>query len=64
MEEFAMKVFFTICAGLLLLAGATIHAADATNSDSVVKVETNAGKPDADGKQVVTLTLTIEKGNS
>jgi DsbC/DsbD-like thiol-disulfide interchange protein len=37
-------------------------AAQATKSDSVVKIETAADKPDADGKQIVTLKLTMEKG--
>ncbi len=31
-------------------------------SDSVVKATAAAGKPDADGKQTVTLTLAIDKG--
>lgn len=33
-----------------------------TTSDSVVKVASNAEKPDADGKQVVAITLTIDDG--
>jgi hypothetical protein len=51
-----------IAAAVLSAAGGVAQAADASKSDSVVKIETNAAKPDADGKQVVTLTLTIDKG--
>ena len=47
-------------AALTLAAGPI--AAQGTKSDSVVKIETAADKPDADGKQVVTLKLTIDKG--
>lgn len=36
--------------------------AQAKKSDSVVKVSAAAGKADADGKQVVTVTLTMDKG--
>ena len=61
-----MRLFITIptlvAAGILSAAGAPVHAADALKSDSKVKIETSAGKPDADGKQVVTLTFTIDKG--
>jgi DsbC/DsbD-like thiol-disulfide interchange protein len=32
-----------------------------TKSDSKVKIKASAGKPDADGKQVVTIKLKIEK---
>jgi len=35
--------------------------AQAKKSDSVVKVEAKADKPDADGKQTITITLDIEK---
>src|SRR6516165_5796978 len=37
-----------------------VHA-QAKKSDSVVKAEAKADKPDADGKQTVTITLDIEK---
>ncbi len=46
-------------------AGATNEArpqGNPTRSDSVVKVAAKAEKPDADGKQLVTITLTIDKG--
>ena len=36
--------------------------ADATKSESKVKIEATAGKPDADGKQVVTVKIAIDKG--
>lgn len=35
--------------------------AQARKSDSVVKVEVTADKPDADGKQTITITLDIDK---
>jgi hypothetical protein len=47
-------------AALMLAAGPAL--AQATKSDSVVKIEPSADKPDADGKQVVTLKLTIDDG--
>jgi len=47
-------------AALTLAAGPV--AAQAAKSDSVVKIAPTAEKPDADGKQVVTLKLTIEDG--
>jgi DsbC/DsbD-like thiol-disulfide interchange protein len=66
MEDSAMRLFIVIpfftAAVVLSAAGADAQTAEASKSDSVVKIETNAGKPDADGKQVVTLTLTIDKG--
>ena len=47
---------------LVVLAGHEGTAlAQAKKSDSVVKVEAKADKPDADGKQTVTITLDIEK---
>jgi DsbC/DsbD-like thiol-disulfide interchange protein len=45
---------------LTLAAGPV--AAQAAKSDSVVKIAPTADKPDADGKQVVTLKLTIDEG--
>jgi DsbC/DsbD-like thiol-disulfide interchange protein len=53
---FAVAVLIT---GLALTAG---RAAAPLKSDSVVKATAVAGKPDADGKQTVTLTLAIDKG--
>jgi uncharacterized protein len=47
-------------AGLALTAGSA--AAAPLKSDSVVKATAVAAKPDADGKQTVTLTLSIDKG--
>ena len=53
-------------AGLLACLAAAFTAAGAsaqgTKSDSKVKITAKADKPGADGKQVVTLTLTIESG--
>jgi DsbC/DsbD-like thiol-disulfide interchange protein len=54
-------------AGLLALAlpaliGPTSAVAQAKKSDAVVKVAASADKPGADGKQVVTVTMTINKG--
>jgi DsbC/DsbD-like thiol-disulfide interchange protein len=46
---------------LALSAPGTPAFAQAKKSDSVVKVTATATRPDADGKQTVTLTLDIEK---
>ncbi len=43
-------------------AGVAPAAAAPLKSDSVVKATAVAGKPDADGKQTVTLTLAVDKG--
>jgi DsbC/DsbD-like thiol-disulfide interchange protein len=51
-----------LLAGLTALAGRSTALAAPLKSDSVVKATAAAEKPDADGKQVVTLTLTIDKG--
>jgi DsbC/DsbD-like thiol-disulfide interchange protein len=51
-----------LLAGLALTLAATSVFAQGLKSDSKVKATAKADKPDADGKQVVTLTLTIEKG--
>ena len=48
-----------LLAALTLAAGPALAA---SKSDSVVKATAVAGKPDADGKQTVTLTLAIDKG--
>lgn len=51
-----------LCAlGLLILVAPAILA-QAKKSDSVVKIEASATKPDADGNQTVTVTLDIDKG--
>jgi hypothetical protein len=50
-------------AGLLGLWGAAASPVHAINkSDSVVKISAAAAKPDADGKQVVTITLEMDQG--
>jgi uncharacterized protein len=49
----------------VLLLGVLVVVADARpprDSSGVVKSELKAGKPDADGKQTVTITLAVEKG--
>lgn len=46
----------------ILLCGSTTALAQVKKSDSVVKVEATTGKPDADGKQTVSITLDIENG--
>jgi uncharacterized protein len=56
-RHFAFAVA-ALVAGLALAAG----QAAPLKSDSVVKATVVAGKPDADGKQTVTLTLAIDKG--
>ncbi len=49
-------------AGLLTLGGRPPAWAAPLKSDSVVKATAAVDKPDAEGKQVVTLTLAIDKG--
>jgi uncharacterized protein len=49
-------------AGLTAFTGLAPAQAAPLKSDSVVKATADAGKPDADGKQVVTLTLAIDRG--
>ncbi len=51
-------------AGILVLAGLafTTQLAGAAKSDEKIKVTATADKPSADGKQVVTINLDVEKG--
>jgi DsbC/DsbD-like thiol-disulfide interchange protein len=52
-------------AGLLIGVACGVgagQAAEGTKSDSRIKVTAAADKPGADGKQVITVTLTIDKG--
>lgn len=46
----------------LLFCNAATALGQARKSDSLVKVDATADKPDADGKQTVTLTLEIDRG--
>jgi uncharacterized protein len=46
----------------ILLCNSATALAQARKSDSVVKVDATMDKPDADGKQTVTITLDIENG--
>jgi DsbC/DsbD-like thiol-disulfide interchange protein len=46
----------------ILLCDSATALAQARKSDSVVKVDATTDKPDADGKQSVTITLDIENG--
>lgn len=50
-----------ILAGYLAIAISSAEAAPRKSSD-VVKLDVKAGKPDADGNQVLTITLTMEAG--
>src|SRR4051812_16098503 len=50
-----------VLAGLLVPALAGPAAAQAKKSESVVRAKVAPSKPDADGKQVVTITLTMDK---
>ena len=45
----------------LLLCNAGTALGQAKKSDGVVKVDATADKPDADGKQTITITLDIDK---
>ncbi len=62
-----MKWFRRLGWPALLLAGLTLVSlsvpvqARPVNSESVVKITTEASQPDAEGRQVVTLTLAIAK---
>src|SRR6516162_1108235 len=56
-----MKPAFRIAAVVLAL-GALAGAAQLKKSDTVVKAEAKADPVGADGKQLVTITLTIDKG--
>ena len=50
-----------LLAGLILLSvAADARGQGAKKSDAVVKASAEATRPDADGKQTVTLTLTVE----
>jgi thiol:disulfide interchange protein len=49
-----------LASGILLVTALPVPG-QATGSESVVKSEAKAEKADADGKQVVTITLTIDK---
>lgn len=49
-----------LCLAVLALVGAGEAHAQGKKSDSVVKASASADKPGADGKQVVTVTLTID----
>ena len=49
-------------AGFMAVAGRSPALAAPLKSDSVVKATAAAEKPDANGKQVITLTLAIDKG--
>ena len=50
-----------LCGGLVALASDRHALAAAKKSESVVKATASAGKPDADGNLVVTVTLAIDK---
>jgi len=50
-----------LCGGMLAMNSDRPAWAAAKKSESVVKASASAGKPDADGKVVVTVTLAIEK---
>ncbi len=56
-----LGVLALILSAVLLCDSATAMA-QAKKSDSVVKVDAKADKPDVDGKQTVTITLDIENG--
>src|SRR5262245_44430356 len=49
-----------LCLATLALLGAPQAQAQGKKSDTVVKASATADKPGADGKQVVTVTLTID----
>lgn len=54
-------VIGVLALGAILVGKVEPALAQAKKSDSVVKVEVTADKPDADGKQTLTITLDIDK---
>jgi hypothetical protein len=64
-EGFATRwiavVALTLIGLVVLYTRQPLQAGDAKKSDAVVKVEAKADKPDGEGKQVVTVTLTVDK---
>jgi hypothetical protein len=50
-----------VLAGVLVLVAAGPAAAQAKKSESVVRAKVAPGKPDADGTQVLTVTLIMDK---
>jgi DsbC/DsbD-like thiol-disulfide interchange protein len=50
-----------IAAGLFVLTQPAWAQKGGKNSESVVKLTAKADKPDADGKQVVTITMNVDK---
>jgi DsbC/DsbD-like thiol-disulfide interchange protein len=65
-ESFMVRLNGRLTASCLalavLLAGPSAGWAQGEKSDSKVKITAKADKPDADGKQTVTITLEIDKG--
>jgi DsbC/DsbD-like thiol-disulfide interchange protein len=62
MGRTSLRGVFGVLALAIILVGKVEPAlAQAKKSDSVVKVEVTADKPDADGKQTLTITLDIDK---
>lgn len=52
----------TLISSMVLLLAASVAMAQPKRSDTVVKAQAKADKPDAAGKQTLTLTLTIDDG--
>ena len=57
----SMVGLFTLALAAVMVYDAAPVLAQAKKSDAVVKATATADKPDADGKQTVTITLEIEK---
>jgi DsbC/DsbD-like thiol-disulfide interchange protein len=58
-----LKYLFALVFGVsLVLSWSALEAGGGKKSDSEVKVTAKAGKPDNSGKQVVTISLAINKG--
>ena len=60
--EYGLKYVAALVFGLSLVLSWSTLEAGGKKSDSEVKVTAKAGKPDNSGKQVVTITLAINKG--
>jgi DsbC/DsbD-like thiol-disulfide interchange protein len=63
-NHFGFRLMAALVGGALVLAASTLPdlRAGVKKSDDKVKVTATATKPDADGKQVVTVTFVIAKG--
>lgn len=60
--SFLARWIVVVAVGALWALSVEVSDAAGKKSDAVVKIAAKADKPDGDGKQIVTVTLTMEKG--